>query len=87
MSKRVIRKAAKLVNAKIAAGTDQNSLYSRGLSREGFLGGYSAALSDVLAVLDKVPPCRRPEFWEPVQTRRAPDDSEKDNWDALDDTH
>ena len=64
MSKRAIRKAAKRVDARIAAATNQNSLYSRGLAREGYLGGYSAALADVLALLDKVPPSRKPEFWE-----------------------
>ena len=64
MSKRKIRKAAAQVEARIVAATNQDSLYSRGLAREGYLGGYSAALSDVLAVLDKVPPSRRPEFWE-----------------------
>lgn len=43
--------------------TTSNDKYSRGLSGEGYAGGYAAALSDVLLVLDGCPPCVRPEYW------------------------
>ena len=55
MGIRKINKAIDKVNAHIAQRTDQSSIYSRGLAREGYLGGYLQALSDVLAVLRKTP--------------------------------
>ena len=55
MGIRKISKAINRVNKQIANQTDQSSLYSRGLSREGYLGGYLQALMDVIAVLRKVP--------------------------------
>ena len=42
-----VRLASIEVRNKIAAQTDQDSLYSRGLAAEGFLGGYAAALSGI----------------------------------------
>ena len=64
MKRSEVALAADRVRDKIAANTNQNSLYSRGLASEGFLGGYAAALSDVQSVMQKLPPSRRPEFWK-----------------------
>lgn len=61
-----IRLAKQKVQEQIRRSTDQNNLYARGLAREGFLGGYEAALQDALAALDNIPPSRRPEFWEHI---------------------
>ncbi len=67
MAKGIIRKlsrAQRRVNKFIAINTNQNSLASRGLSSEGYSGGYGAALADVLSMLCDVPVCNRPEYWE-----------------------
>ena len=39
--------------------TNQESLYSRGLSAEGYLGGYVAALDDAILILNGVEPQRQ----------------------------
>ena len=46
--------------------TDQNSLYSRGLSSEGFAGGYYACLCDIQLVLNGIIPQKRFDhnIWE-----------------------
>jgi len=67
MAKSIIRKldrAIQRINGEIAIKTDQDNLYSRGLSREGYHGGYADALSDVRLMLNGTTPCRRPEYWE-----------------------
>lgn len=45
-------------------GLNDGSIYSAGLASEGYVGGYSAALSDVLLILDGAEPRVRPRFWE-----------------------
>jgi len=64
--KRKLGKAIKNVNSAIRDQTNQESLYSRGLSSEGYLGGYRDALNDVLLVLNGVGPNRGwdKNFWE-----------------------
>lgn len=66
MSKRKIRLALKRVNEEIVGdmkGTQgREGFCARGLSREGYQGGYSDALSDVLLVLNGVQPNRR-DYW------------------------
>jgi len=62
--KRKIKIAMKNISNNIENATNQNNLWSRGLAREGFDGGYEAALSDVLLVLSGGEPCSRPEFWK-----------------------
>jgi hypothetical protein len=57
--KRLVRKVLKNVNAEIRAETNPASIYSRGLSREGYNGGYVNALEDVLLALNGVNPNRR----------------------------
>ena len=40
-----------------------NSLYSRGLSSEGFWGGYAQALADIQLLSNDVEPNRNREIW------------------------
>jgi len=54
-----LRMARKVVNQIIMEQTDQDSLFSRGLSSEGYLGGYRDALDDIELVLNGVRPNRR----------------------------
>ena len=65
MGKVTIRKVLHRVGEHIARQTNQDSLYSRGLSREGWNGGYEQALMDVLAFLNGVPPndTRTKNWW------------------------
>ena len=58
-----IEAARKRVLARISQDTDRNSIYSRGMSTEGYNGGYAQALADVQLVLNGVRPNTR-EFWE-----------------------
>lgn len=58
-----IKRALDKVNKEIAGQIDRSSMYSRGLSREGYQGGYAQALSDVLLVLDGNTPNTR-NYWE-----------------------
>lgn len=57
-----LRAALDAVIDRIDKETNRDSKYSRGLAREGYLGGYADALSDVQLLLNGVVPCRR-EFW------------------------
>lgn len=57
-----IKAALERVNAEIRRTTDQTSMYSRGLSSEGWSGGYAAALRDVQLVLNGVKPQTR-DYW------------------------
>lgn len=59
-----IKRALERVSAHIERQTDRNSVYSRGLAREGYDGGYAQALSDVLLTLRGVMPNRHPQWWE-----------------------
>jgi len=65
MAKGIIRKI-EIVRAniehEISSNTDRNNLYSRGLSREGFNGGYLAALDDVMLALYGIVP-QRNSWW------------------------
>jgi hypothetical protein len=65
---------AKAVNARIALKTDQSNLYSRGLSREGYDGGYLECLYDITSVLNDVPPnaSQHSELWKEAIARRKP---------------
>ena len=68
MKKKDIHQAVEAVNKAISSATDQNSMYSRGLSSEGYLGGYRDALSDVLTVMNKMKPRRTGyRFWEHIE--------------------
>lgn len=62
--KRKIRRALNRVDQLISDHANRSeSIYSKGLAPEGYHGGYSAALRDVLLALDGMPPCVRPEYW------------------------
>ena len=61
--KKAIKLALNRVNESIKRQTDSRCFYSCGLASEGYEGGYSDALSDVLLALNGVPPCRRPGYW------------------------
>lgn len=61
--KRLLDKAYKNVSNQIKMDTDQSSLYSKGLSGEGYDGGYRDALQDVLLALNGVLPNRN-GWWE-----------------------
>lgn len=62
--KRKLRRATERIDKYIYDKTDRTSLHARGLAREGYDGGYSDALTDVLSMLNGVNPCRHPEYWE-----------------------
>lgn len=74
---RHIRKATRRVNQMISGQVDQSNKFSRGLSGEGWLGGYRAALQDVQHLLsDCIPPAtgadsRREEIWEHMDKLRS----------------
>ena len=60
--RRIIKQVMSKVDRDIAGYSSSGSLYARGLSREGYNGGYSEALSDVLLALNGVLPKRR-DWW------------------------
>ncbi len=60
--KRKLKKAQERVGREIATNSN-GGLYARGLAGEGYAGGYSAAISDIMLLLDGCPPCVRPEYW------------------------
>ena len=57
-----IRLALAAVNRRIAAFASQGGLYARGLSGEGYNGGYRDALSDVLLVINGCVPNRNQDW-------------------------
>lgn len=62
--KRKINHVVDAVSKEIAGQTDQNNMYSRGLSGEGYRGGYRQALWDVLQALNgDVPSGRFARYW------------------------
>ena len=61
--KRRLLRTIKRVRAHISVSTDQSNKFSRGLSGEGYAGGYIAALNDVLLVLNGVEPQDHWGFW------------------------
>lgn len=63
VTKRMDRAIKKVMQA-ITGSTDRNDKFSRGLSGEGYDGGYLAALSDVQLVMNGARPCVRPNYWE-----------------------
>jgi len=58
-----IKTALRRVSSSISRQTDPDNLYSRGLSREGYEGGYEQALMDVLLVLGGTKPNTR-RYWD-----------------------
>jgi len=63
--KKKVEVARNRMGEKIARNTDQNSLYSRGLSREGYRGGYEQCLMDVgLLMIGLQPYGRDRSLWE-----------------------
>lgn len=65
-NKSKIGRAIERVNREIAESIHQDSLFSRGLAREGYLGGYVQALMDVRGILRGIEPTnsRTREFWK-----------------------
>lgn len=57
--KRRIRQALKSINKEISDLSNPRSLYSSGLSSEGYAGGYRDALNDVILLLNGIEPNRR----------------------------
>lgn len=61
---RIVSRVADGVSARIDRFTDRNNKFSRGMAREGFDGGYLAALNDVLLLLaGSVPNERHSTMW------------------------
>lgn len=58
-----LRSAREAVAAEIKGIASQGSLYARGLSSEGFAGGYRMALDDVEAMLMHGHPNDRRGYW------------------------
>jgi hypothetical protein len=50
-------------------GSHDGSMFARGLSSEGWVGGYLAALSDIEAVLSGNPPSDTRRFWAEAERR------------------
>lgn len=77
-----IKSALKIVNKEIIGNASSGGLYARGLSSEGYAGGYRDALHDVLLALDGIRPGR--DYW-----RDWVDLDKKDNphnfnrWDSV----
>lgn len=61
--KRKVKASLDAVNAEISSERNPKDLFSRGLSQEGFAGGYATALRDVLAALDGHD--ERSRYWRP----------------------
>jgi hypothetical protein len=59
----LLRIAIDNLEADMNDGTNRDRLYSRGLTREGYNGGYQAALMDVQNALNGVTPNRN-GWWE-----------------------
>lgn len=65
--KNVLQKVCDGVNKENSDSTNHNSLYSRGLSSEGYAGGYTQAIQDVILYLNGVIPNSRYEYiWRKV---------------------
>lgn len=58
-----IARALERVNRRIERDTDRSDKFSRGLAREGYLGGYADALMDVQLALGGTNP-KRSTFWD-----------------------
>jgi hypothetical protein len=69
-AQKIIQQATERCRQQLSAQTDRNNLYSRGLSAEGWHGGYMAGLQDCILVLNGVMPNRR-EYWSaaPPETK------------------
>lgn len=62
--KDIISKVGESIRKEHSKFTDQNSLYSRGLSSEGYDGGYMQALQDVLLFMNgNIPNSRYGYIW------------------------
>jgi len=67
MAKGILRKLHKVehaVSAEISGHAKRGGLYAGGLASEGYVGGYRAAISDVMLALRGCRPCNRPEYWK-----------------------
>ena len=63
--KKKVEIARNRMGEKIERNTDQNSLYSRELAREGYRGGYEQCLMDVGLLMIGLPPYgRERSLWE-----------------------
>lgn len=74
MTRGIIRQLAKVtetINDRIAANTNPDSMFSRGLAREGYLGGYYDAIQDVTLALHGVQPNR--EYWRKLGDKTSCD--------------
>ena len=56
--KRKMGKVYTALSNQLSRSTDKSSVYAKGLAREGFTGGYLAALEDVQLALNGVEPRR-----------------------------
>ncbi len=68
---RQLRRAQRAVRGEISANQESGNVFARGLSGEGFDGGYQAALSDVLLALNGVMPQRWEEWNQRLEERTA----------------
>lgn len=66
---RLIQQARSRAQREISGVAEQGSMYARGLSSEGYSGGYRDALDDVMLLIHAgVVPNRYP-YWSGVTTR------------------
>ena len=68
--KRDIYKALKNADKAISGSARDGGMYAKGLSSEGYNGGYRDALFDVIAALNGVPNCRS-RFWPVLETNQT----------------
>ena len=66
--KRRLRSAQLNTEIRIAE-VSQGGKFAAGLGREGYWGGYAAALADVSLMLDGCSPCVQPELWRPNRAK------------------
>lgn len=59
-----IRLALDRVQKSIRISAEEGGKWARGLSSEGYAGGYAQALMDVELVLNNVKPNARSEYWQ-----------------------
>ncbi len=62
-----LRKIREGMSQKISDNTDQSDLYSRGLSTEGWNGGYIACLDDVELALNGT----QPDRWDKILSKHS----------------
>ena len=68
---KLIAAVRKVVAAEIAANAGRGSLYARGLSGEGYAGGYLQAIDDISAALRHGYPSDHRGYWRTARSKNA----------------